>query len=197
MATPTASGLSSGEFDAFIDAIGAHSKARIQAVTAGHDAPPAYPLPGYLAQSQLDQIPGPVQQALDAYCRQPTDSQLESNVPNVAPAAVRCAGGEMSQDDFNNLLEQQIVQNNSQFAQMMDDAMPKLQDLGNQHPDWMNVILQTYSKFLNFAAGMWAQVADYLHKLGQDPRNLLLGIESAFKSFQQQVDSFFFTGLMG
>ncbi|MBF6196176.1 hypothetical protein U8260_31670 [Nocardia sp. CDC192] len=183
--------LSTREFQAFIDAIGAQCRAGMEAVAAGHDAPPAYQLPGYLTRAQLDQIPSPVLQVLDTYSRRPTEDQLADNVATVAPAAERCADGGMSPTDFTNLVDQQIEENLSRFHQAMDVLVTNLEVLGQQHQDWREVIMQVFSAVSDFETGLWQQATTYLYKLGQDPRNLYRGVASTFGGFEQQVGNFF------
>jgi hypothetical protein len=197
VATPTASGLlSPEEFQSLVDAIHAHGRARTESLAAGHGALPAYPLPDHLQPAQLDELPQPVGDVFDDYGRAPMRDQLVANEQGLAPAADRCASGQMSRADFGDLIARQVADNKARFYATTDDLTRRLRDLGNEYPDSRAAIVCAMESYLDFAPDLWHQVSNYLTELEQDCKELSRGVPSYFDGFRNEVEEFF-VGLTG
>ncbi|MFI7669490.1 hypothetical protein [Nocardia sp. NPDC049526] len=193
MVTPPKPGmLSSREFQATIDAMHAHRRARAEAIAAGHDAPPEYELPDHLARAQLYQIPPPVQDLFWTYAQQPTSNQIEDNYPCVESAAEKRVSGQISQADFANILKQQISDNNSSVSDLNDDLEARSKALGQESADYMAAILPLLSKFSGYTTSMWHNLNAYLSGLeSEQDANALLGSSAILYDYQIKFNNWF------
>ncbi|MGK8523853.1 hypothetical protein ACRS6B_20950 [Nocardia asteroides] len=193
MSTPTAPGLlSRAEFRTLVDAIRAHGRAQAEAITAGHAALPAYPLPDQLrGTAKPDQLPDPVRDVLDNYGRRPTRDQLVADEADIAPAAEQCAIGQIGQAQFGDLIAQRIADDKTNLYETMDDLAQRLRDLGNEYPEDRVAIVDAMQSYADFAPDLWRQVYDYLTELTRDCRELWPGVPSYFDGFRNEVEEFF------
>jgi flagellar biosynthesis chaperone FliJ len=195
MATPTTSGLlSTDEFDALLDAVQAHSRARMHAVAAGHTALPPYPLPERLTSSQLDQIPSQIQSALNT-ARDATVNQLAANKERVDPAAEQCAQGRMSNDDFRQLVEQQRENNEASFHDTMQHLKSTMLELDSEHPEWRDTILNLFQSCGDILNDTWGQVLRFLGMLVENVEEQYRQVPEFFKQLQDEVTNLFATRL--
>ncbi|MEU5761168.1 hypothetical protein [Nocardia sp. NPDC047648] len=70
--------------------------------------------------------------------------QLRHTGATAASEAQRVLAGDISVDEFENLISQLMDSARTQFQQLRDSTVAKLKSLGNQHPDWQQRILSVF-----------------------------------------------------
>lgn len=189
MATPTTSSLSSAEFKALIDAVHAHGRAQFEAVVAGHDPLPAYQLPDHISQAQLDEEHYRIRFEFDENGRQPLEAQLDPMGQFVAELAA--AQAEVGAPNFVSKIDQQVDLISAVFQGTHDYLNVNLKELGQEHPDWNALIVQTFQIYSDFAAGLVNQVVNYLNNLKQDYADQWSDVPSVFDGFHNQIETWF------
>ncbi|MFI6771428.1 hypothetical protein [Nocardia sp. NPDC050412] len=192
MAKPTTSGLlSPEELQAILAAVHAHERARMESIAAGHDAQQPYQLPAQLPSTQLDQIPGLLLDALVASGTKPMQAQLETALDGVFPAAQQRANDQMSPDDFADLLDKQLADDEVQFDSATDQLKSALLQIAIAHPELQGVSLNLLRDFVGFAMGIWSEVAAVFDGLkGSRFPGLYPSLPELFQSWQNRVEDF-------
>ncbi|MEU1998014.1 hypothetical protein ABZ511_26535 [Nocardia gamkensis] len=70
--------------------------------------------------------------------------QLSHTGATAASDAQRVITGDISVDEFDDLISQLMDSAETQFHQLRDSTVAKLKSLGNQHPDWQQMILSVF-----------------------------------------------------
>ncbi|GHE09023.1 hypothetical protein [Streptomyces alanosinicus] len=75
----------------------------------------------------------------------------------------------MSQDDFDDALDNQANDNKNQFDDTQNDSVDKLKELGRQHPDWRAQIVAAFKAASDFLTNqIWAKVVSFFDDLVAD-----------------------------
>lgn len=70
--------------------------------------------------------------------------QLSHTGATAALDAQRVLAGDISVDEFDDLISQLMDSARTQVYQLQDATVAKLKSLGNQHPDWQQTILSVF-----------------------------------------------------
>jgi hypothetical protein len=70
--------------------------------------------------------------------------QLSHTGATAALEAQRVLTGDISVDEFDDMISQLMDSAKTQFNQLQDSTVAKLKSLGNQHPDWQQTILSVF-----------------------------------------------------
>ncbi|NKY28565.1 hypothetical protein [Nocardia gamkensis] len=79
---------------------------------------------------------------------QPAETGMLEQLGHTGAAAYtyaqRVLAGDISREQFENLISQLMDSAQTQFHQLQDSTVAKLKSLGNQHPDWQQAILSVF-----------------------------------------------------
>ncbi|WP_067460031.1 hypothetical protein [Actinomadura macra] len=165
--------LTTEQFESTIDAIADHSIAHVEyafeqvKVRQRPVAPPCPYVPRYRLDSE-DDIPLPedarttLEQGKDEH-----KGDLDTNNEYVAPIAERRYNNEMSQSEFDKLIDDQADANIKKFTENQRDTAKKLKEIGNNNPRARGIIAQSFSAVSEFFTNLWSKVADFFGKLIQ------------------------------
>lgn len=143
--------MTAEEFDLMIDSIAAHSRAQMEAALSGHELLPPHKLPDDVVLSARSRpVPPEVNQVLTVDSKNPNLARATENKNTVAPAAERYAHGQMSQGDFDRMVDDQAKKNKDEFNKSQDATAAALKALGREHPDWRDVIVWAFGQASNF-----------------------------------------------
>ncbi|MGK8485743.1 hypothetical protein [Nocardia asiatica] len=109
-------------------------------------------------------IPQEVEDAL-----QPAETgmleQLGHTGDTASTYAQRVLAGDISREQFEDLISQLMDSAQTQFTQLQDSAKAKLQSLGRQHPDWQTMILSVFEAVTNLQIDVLTKEFDFLRSL--------------------------------
>jgi hypothetical protein len=191
--TDSASVLASTEdFDSMMDAVTAHSKAHIAAITAGGKAQQLQ-LPAHIATSRLDAIPIAVKDAFYQYPMDPTLSYISTLSSNISSAAQKAKDSAMSPDDFDHYCDGQADWAIEQFTKGLNTGRSKLKEIGHEHPDWQSSILSWFNMTCDFLLGprVWGKILAFINNTVKHFEDWAGKVEGWFHHVSNDVTGWF------
>ncbi|OCC12034.1 hypothetical protein [Streptomyces sp. PTY087I2] len=157
--------LQPGEFEHYLDEIFATSKRRI-AYLGKHGtisgAPQIVALPPHIKAVQFNSgnVPMPIQDCFNSDYAYPNEQQASTNNTNVDQALDRYNTHAITDDDFDAFIDSQDDQNKAAFNASQDRTNQTLKNLGHEHPEWQEQIVNLFQESSNFLLGslVWGGV---------------------------------------
>ncbi|WP_181722364.1 hypothetical protein [Nocardia gipuzkoensis] len=81
----------------------------------------------------------------------------------------RFLAGDISDGEFDDLLDQLMDSNRIQFEQLQDSARDKLKSLGSLHPDWREMILSAFQAASDLLIEVLTREVGFLESLAENP----------------------------
>ncbi|WP_406231178.1 hypothetical protein [Nocardia sp. NBC_01009] len=178
-----ASDMQNKELASLLDAIAEHTMTQLKDIRAGKDGAAAYPLPAHILDHQIrfSEIPPGVGDVFEG-AKTATLAQLSKNSDTVGTAVQRYVDGQMSQKDFNKLIDKVEDDNADQFNQLMSTLKGQLTSLGSEHPNWMQIIANTFTTVAQFLSDdVWAKDLEFLQSLVESPAEWANKVEAFFQ----------------
>jgi hypothetical protein len=91
--------------------------------------------------------------------------QLNHTGATAALDAQRVLAGDISVDEFDDLISQLMDSAETQFHQLQDSTVAKLKSLGNQHPDWQRTILSAFNAVSDLLTQVLGKELGFLESL--------------------------------
>ncbi|MEU2043456.1 hypothetical protein [Nocardia niwae] len=79
--------------------------------------------------------------------------------------AQRVLAGDISGEQFEDLINQLMESAQTQFIQLQDSTKAALRSLGSQHPDWQGVIVSVFEAVTNLQLNLLTKEFDFLQSL--------------------------------
>lgn len=165
------SDIQNKEFASLLDAIAEHTMTQLKDIRAGKDAASAYPLPAHILDHQirLSVIPREVWDLFEG-AKTATLLQLSNNGDSVSTAAKLYVEGQISHKNFSKLIDKVKDDNADQCNQLMSTLQGQLTSLGNEHPEWLQIIANTFATVAQFLSDdVWAKDLEFLQSLTENP----------------------------
>ncbi|MEV6325601.1 hypothetical protein AB0M45_31190 [Nocardia sp. NPDC051787] len=109
-------------------------------------------------------IPQEVKDAL-----QPADTGMLDQLNHTRAAAYtyaqRVLAGDISREQFEDLINQLMDSDQTQFTQLQDSTKANLQSLGHQHPDWQVMILSVFGSVTDLQIDVLTKEFNFLQLL--------------------------------
>ncbi|MCC3327648.1 hypothetical protein [Nocardia abscessus] len=81
----------------------------------------------------------------------------------------RFLAGDISDGEFDDLLDQLMESNRTQFEQLQDSTKDKLMSLGSQRPDWREMILSAFQAASDLLIEVLNREVGFLESLAENP----------------------------
>ena len=173
MSTPTSApppNLTSEAFDEYLEAMHNHYLNRAKALHGGRGLSPQlaarFVLPSELTIA-TDSLKDAPQEAKDVLIKYDTDPNLhfmDQDAAYIAQKVDLARSKQIDPDEFDRLMDERADKNIADYTKTQQDTKERLKDLGHQHPDWQQSILNLFNNVSDFLLGpkAWMKIIDFI-----------------------------------
>ncbi|MFE5737855.1 hypothetical protein [Streptomyces celluloflavus] len=153
------------EFENLIDAIRHDSIAQVAATQRGVSTRPYSLVDGLHTNTpKLSDLPSDAKQAIQR-SKDEHQASIKKNEEHTAPLAEKRYRGQMSQDEFDGLIDDQVQKNIDEFAARQKELAKKLKEIGRKFPESRALLARAFQAISNFFKNLWDTVAEFFRDL--------------------------------